>query len=447
MDVGQSQGILPPSWLDPITSALETVRSQLLEDRSGEVASYIPELSRADPEPFGLALASLGGNLYRAGEADHAFSIQSMSKPFVLALAVADRGWDGVRAKVGVEPSGEAFDATTLEPGTGRPPNPLVNAGAIVTTSLVEASSTTERIERVLEVLSAFAGRRLEVDHEVLASELEHAERNRALGWLLKGAGVLEAEVEDALLAYITQCATLVTAADVAIMAATLANGGTNPVTGVEVVDRTCAARVLAVMTTCGMYDASGAWMLEVGLPAKSGVAGGIVVVSPGQFGLGLFSPRLDPAGNSVRAKRAAKGIAERFGLHLLLAPVSGSRSLHRTGWATSVPGVTLDPELGGVVAVRSLRGDVEFVEAEPLLSELSDRVLTLGAKALVLDLVEVTSVHPVAAQMLALTLAHLADEGVVVVLVDPERHLAMEQLPCSDTVLGGIDLAAAALS
>ena len=423
---------VPPSWIDPITAALEVVVAEVTSNVEGAAADYIPELAQADPTPFGLALASLEGNLYRAGDADLAFTIQSISKPFVLALAVADVGFDAVVERIGVEPTGDPFDALTLEPGTGRAPNPLVNAGALVATSLVAGRDPAEQIARIGAVLSGFAGRSLEIDHQVAASELATADRNRALAYLLRGAGTLSAEVEATLEAYVAQCAHLVSATDLAIMGATLANRGRNPVTGEVVVEPAVATTVLSIMATCGMYDASGRWLLEVGLPAKSGVAGGLVATAPGQFGFGAFSPRLDSTGNSVRAVAACRSIAERFSLHVLAAPPRGTAALYLSGRGIELGGSpTRSPAERAVlesapraIAVRALQGDLEFVDVEPLLHRLGGRLLEDGTQVLVLDLHRTTRLHPVAEAMLTALLRRVQQLSVALVLVDPDRRL-----------------------
>lgn len=305
-----------------VTPALSALHARVAGDRSGAVADYIPELARADPERLGIALAGMDGGRYEVGDAGVAFTIQSVSKPFVHALALADRGLAGVLDAVGSEPSGRAFNAMGVEPGTGRPANPMINAGAIATTALVRAGSQVERFERIRAWLSAFAGRELGVDEAVYRSEAETGDRNRALGYLVRAAGYLDGDVLGVVDTYFRQCAVLVTTVDLAVMGATLATGGRNPVTGEQVVTGEVAQHVLSVMATCGMYDYSGRWLLHVGMPAKSGVSGGLVAVSPGRFGVGVFSPRLDDRGNSVRGVAALKLASATLGLHLLHDPL-----------------------------------------------------------------------------------------------------------------------------
>ena len=362
---------------DPITAALQAIHDEsVAEADPGVVADYIPELSHADPDLFGIVLESHDGDAYAAGDATVPFTIQSISKPFVFALAVESLGLDAVSARVGAEPSGEPFNAISLEPGTGRPDNPLVNAGAILTTSLVDGG-----FERIAECLSAFAGRELELDEAVFESERRTGDRNRAIAHLMRGAGSLVSPVDDVLDAYFRQCSLLVTAADLAMMAATLANAGRHPVSGAHVVREDTAQHVLSMMAMCGMYDAAGAWMLRVGLPAKSGVSGGVMAVSPGQFGIGLFSPLLDATGNSVRGVLACERLADRFGLHLLHDATSGARAAK----------VLQDGD------VIRLRGDIDFAAAELVLRKSVER----GGAPLELDLSGVTRLHPVAQRLL----------------------------------------------
>lgn len=417
----QPHAAMAPS--DPIVRALDAVRARVLSNRDGEVASYIPELARADPEGFGLVVVSLGGNVYAAGECDVPFTIQSISKPFVLALALTELGIEAFTARVGLEPSGKAFNAISLDPVTGRPANPLINAGAILTSSLVPAAGPTERFDRILRFLSAFAGRDLDVDEDVYRSESATGSRNRALAYLMSSAGALDAAVEATVDVYFRQCSVLVSTIDVAVMAATLANGGRNPVTDERVIDALTAERVMSVMATCGMYDDAGDWLVRVGLPAKSGVSGGLVAVSPGQFGIGLHSPRLDERGNSVRAVAAARALSEDFSLHLLHRPA-------RTAPVVFVDEVPVDPDGAapaplGSTTVVSLHGDLEFAAAELALRAVDDlrsRVDESG-HLLVLDLDEVTDCHPVAVALLESLAMELEGRRVRTVVVDGRRR------------------------
>ncbi|WP_300266344.1 glutaminase A, partial [Microbacterium sp.] len=245
----------PEKLSDIVTSFLDVVHDRLLGDTRGSVADYIPQLAGADPDLFGIALCGLNGHVYESGDTGVAFTIQSASKPFVYSLALDDRGIDAVHDRVGAEPSGEAFNSVKLEAGTGRPPNPMVNAGAIVTTSLVRGDAADDRFARILARLSAFAGRDLSIDEAVLASEQDSGDRNRALAYLMRSAGSLTAPVAETLDTYFRQCSVLITARDLAVMGATLANGGVNPITQERVTSAETCQHVMTIMATCGMYD------------------------------------------------------------------------------------------------------------------------------------------------------------------------------------------------
>lgn len=434
----------PAHRFDPIGDLLSRIRAEFAGDDRGEVASYIPELATADPAAFGLSLVGVAGSRYEAGEARAPFTIQSVSKPFVYALALADAGAEAVLERVGVEPSGEGFNAISLEPGTGRPDNPLINAGAILTTSLVAGGDPAARSARILDLLSRCAGRELAVDEAVYRSEHATGDRNRALAHLMRAAGSLTVPAEEAVDVYFRQCSVLVTAADLAAMAATLANGGVNPLTGEPVIDQLVAEQVLTVMATCGMYDYSGEWLFRVGLPAKSGVAGGLVAVSPSQFGIGLFSPPLDERGNSVRAVEASRAISERFSLHLM-------HQVERTG-----PSFVLVADDGTEVSlpapeavdavdlpVLSLQGYIEFASAEQALMavgrHVGDTRVPLG---IVLDLDHVTRFHPVAALLFDAIVDQLSGRGVVVVTVDRQARRLVgtaTEFPTRDAALSGL--------
>lgn len=277
----------PATLSDIVTSFLDVVHDRLLADRRGDVADYIPELADAAPDKFGIALCGLNGRVYESGDTDIPFTIQSVSKAFVYSLALDDIGMNAVHNRVGAEPSGEAFNSVKLESSTGRPPNPMVNAGAIVTTSLVNGSSSEHRFERILSRLSAFAGRDLAIDESVFTSERVSGDRNRALAYLMRSAGSLTADVNETLDVYFRQCSVLVTSRDLAVMGATLGNGGVNPITGRRVTSAETCQHVMTIMATCGMYDYAGEWLLRAGLPAKSGVAGGLVAASPVNSGSG----------------------------------------------------------------------------------------------------------------------------------------------------------------
>ena len=301
----------------PIQRYLANLHRSLAGITRGEVASYIPELTRADPEGFGISLVTMDGVSYAVGDADRAFTIQSISKPFVYATALADHGRDFVASRVGVEPSGDAFNSISLDPQTGAPLNPMINAGAIATTGLIEGGSPEAQWRRIEASLAEFAGHTLDLDSAVYRSESETGFRNRAIAWMLKNFGIIDGEPMATLENYFRQCSLLVTCRDLACMAATLANGGVHPETGRRALPAEHVERVLAVMATCGMYDYAGSWLYEVGMPAKSGVGGGIIAVVPGRFGIGIWSPRLDEKGNSVRGIEACRRLARDFDLHV----------------------------------------------------------------------------------------------------------------------------------
>ena len=316
--------------LSPVQQYLEQLHSELLEMTGGEVASYIPELTRADPAWLGIAIVTVDGHVYQVGDSRQNFTIQSISKAITYGLALEDRGLEHVVSKVGVEPSGEAFNSISLESETGRPLNPMINAGAIATTGMVAEKHGIDPMTRILQTFSRFTGRPLEIDEKVHRSESETGHRNRAIAHLLYGHGIVDRTPEDVLDLYFRQCSILVTARDLAMMGACLANNGVNPVTGVVALQSRYVEKVLSVMSTCGMYDYSGGWIFNVGMPAKSGVGGGIMAVLPGQFGLGVFSPALDEKGNSVRGIEACKRLSNDFSLHLFNVARSTSASIVR---------------------------------------------------------------------------------------------------------------------
>lgn len=239
----------------------------------GALASYIPELARVDPTGFGLSLSSSDGHVYESGDADVQFTMQSISKPFTYALALDQLGQAEVDQRVGVEPSGEGFNKISVDQVTNVPKNPMINAGAIVACSLIPGKTVGDRFDLLREFYSACAGRTLDFDAQVYGSERSSGSRNRGIAYLLDSFGALGADPDEALDLYIRQCSLKVTSTDLARMAATLARGGLNPLTGRQVTDAAVVRRTLSVMVTCGMYDAAGAWVSAVGMPAKSGVA------------------------------------------------------------------------------------------------------------------------------------------------------------------------------
>ncbi len=288
-----------------------------LPSRAGDVATYIPELALVDPDAFGICVATDDGRVFAAGDANQGFTIQSISKPLTFGIALEELGAETVSRYVGVEPSGDPFNSIELHSGTNRPYNPMINTGAITVTALLHARHGARTFEHVLDRFSAIAGRRLSYDEAVYESERRTGHRNRAIAHLLLNFGLVHDEAEAALDVYFKQCAILVSARDLAIMAATLSNMGRNPITDEGALDLRCVKDVLSIMFTCGMYDYSGQWAYRVGVPAKSGVGGGVMAVVNRQLGIATYSPRLDKYGNSCRGVEVCADMASRLGLHV----------------------------------------------------------------------------------------------------------------------------------
>jgi glutaminase len=311
-----STGELPPHAT--VTDLVREAHERFRDHDDGEVSTVYPVLERADAGAYGVALVSATGRRYTAGDADVEFTLMSVAKPFVFSLVCEALGAEEARERIGVNATGLAFDAATAveQSGDGRT-NPMVNPGAIVTTSLLPGDGE-EKWEALRSGLSAFAGRELVVDDEVYASATRTNHANRALTWLLHQRGQLGCDPELALDLYTRQACLRVSAVDLAVMGATLADAGVNPVSGTRVAGPVTCHHTLAVMLTAGLYETSGDWLYEVGQPGKSGISGGIVTVSPGKGGLGVYSPPLDETGNSVRGRLAARFLAARLGLDLL---------------------------------------------------------------------------------------------------------------------------------
>lgn len=393
--------------LNPLDETLRRLHARFAAVDDGDVATYIPELGRANPAHFAVVCATTDGHVYAAGDADVAFTIQSVSKPFVYGLALDDLGVAAVADKIGVEPSGEAFNAISLEADTGRPRNPMINAGAIATASLIAGETSHDKMARTLAMLSGMAGRALDIDEDVYRSEAETGHRNRAIAYLLRNAGIIGADVDAALDRYFMQCSVRVTATDLAVMAATLAAGGQNPRTGERVLAFNNVQRVLSVMSTCGMYDYAGSWLYGVGMPAKSGVSGGILAVLPGQLGIGVFSPRLDAFGNSVRGVAVCEALSAEFGLHLLRPPVQPTavvirrHTLAEAGSKRRRPAAQMREiaRRGDDVRVLRLQGPLAFSTSEVALRQAAASYLP-GARV-VFDCARVDSVDVAASRLL----------------------------------------------
>ena len=311
-----------------VNRRLDELYRRHLSLHDDEVVSYYtsglghnePDLmAEAEQKPFAICLASVDGEVFHAGDHYRPFALQSISKVFVYGLALEACGRNRVLERVGVEPSGDAFNSIVFDELNNRPHNPMVNAGALATTYLVEGAYTVgQALERILDVLRRYAGNQsLEVDEGTFESEMRSADRNRATAYLMRSDGMLKGDVEAILALYLQQCSVRVTCRDLAVMAATLANGGANPATGERALASGHVRDVLSVMHTCGMYDFAGQWAYRVGIPAKSGVSGGVMAVVPGKLGIAIFSPGLDAYGNSVRGTAVCEEISERLGLHV----------------------------------------------------------------------------------------------------------------------------------
>src|ERR1700761_3665307 len=301
----------------PLLRFLDHCHREFGPEHGGAVADYIPELGKANPDHFGISLATIDGHVYEVGDSRIPFTIQSMSKPFVFALALDALGAERVESAIGVEPSGDPFNSIRLN-AENHPFNPMVNAGAIACSGLIHEATGADAFEYIRQALSRFAGRELGLDEAVYASERATGDRNRAIGYLLRNSGVIKDNVSEVLDVYFRQCSIEATARDIAVMAATLANRGINPVTGDHVMTPYAISRTLSVMTSSGMYDYAGEWIYRIGIPAKSGVGGGILAALPARLGLGSYSPKLDKHGNSVRGIKVCEAISAHYDLHML---------------------------------------------------------------------------------------------------------------------------------
>jgi glutaminase len=392
----------------PVEKILEEIHSSLKGNFEGALPDYIPELAKADPAHFGITLATVDGKVYEVGDTRRLFTIQSISKPFVYGLGLEDNSRADMLAKVGVEPSGEAFNSISLHPQSGRPMNPMINAGAIASTGMVKGGSAERRFERILEMFENFAGRALTVDESVYRSESATGHRNRAIGHLLRNFGILSGDPEPVLDLYFRQCSIAVDCRDLGVMAATLANAGLNPVTGRRAIRGEYVESVLSVMGSCGMYDYAGEWIYRVGMPAKSGVAGGIIAVLPGQLGIGVYSPLLDGHGNSARGIEACNKLSLHFNLHLFNV-LHSVRSVVRLKYdgsqvasnrQRSLSSAALLREQGHRILVYELQGDLVFSTTEAVLRNITEH--GDGVDFVILDLKRVPTLDQSAFQLFA---------------------------------------------
>ncbi|MET3919591.1 glutaminase A [Arthrobacter sp. UYEF20] len=415
----------------PIKSYLRQIHAEIAQLKDGRPYSTIPAMANVDPDNFGIALATVDGQVYEVGDTREEFTIQSISKPFTYGLALEDLGSAAVDAKVDVEPSGDSFNEISLAEGTGRPANAMINAGALTATSLIKGSGGQSGFKRILSTYSAFAGRPLSVSERVYESELKHGHRNTALAHLLRSFNIIEDDPAPVLEDYFRQCSVLVNCFDLSIMAATLANGGRNPLSGKQVLEIGPVERVLSVMMTSGMYDDAGAWISSVGMPGKSGVGGGIIAVLPGQVGLAVYSPPLDEHGSSVRGLATAQRLSRDMELHFVRAARTGRSAILAAYDVTETPsGIRRNDEAADILRahghrarVIELHGDLLFAGTESMMRELS--ALEDDVELAVLDLRRTDQVSEVALRMLGRAWQGMAGAGRGLVLIEADGSVA----------------------
>ncbi|RKW70064.1 glutaminase [Galactobacter caseinivorans] len=403
----------------PMIDYIHLLLESIGED-GGHVASYIPELAQANPDRLAVAIATLDGKVYVAGDADVEFTIQSISKPLTYALAIADQGLESVLQHIDVEPSGDAFNEISLDPDTGRPRNPMINAGAIAAHALVSGEDADARVDRIVDLYSRLAGRSLSIAEDVFESELSEADRNMALAYMLRTVGKLEGTPTDVVRGYTRQCSVSVTVRDLARMASVLAAGGVTA-EGERVLEPEVNRQVLSVMATCGMYNSAGDWLTSVGIPAKSGVAGGLMGIMPGQVGIAVFSPRLDAHGNSTRGVRMFERMNHDLGLHLMNASASVSTVSRRV-------------EIDGC-SVHEITGDLHFIEAERIMRGFEDE--PVGDAPVVIDLSQVRRANDIARRVMLEGIRRLHLDGHEIRLVDPWGVLGSAETGNGELVRG----------
>jgi glutaminase len=381
-----------PPALSPIGSYLTELLERYASCDDGDVATYIPELATADPSLFGIAVATVDGSLYEAGDSRASFTLQSISKPLVHGLAIEVSGLSEVRRRVGVEPSGDAFNEISVDRESGAPRNPMINAGAITCAGIV-AERAPDPLQALIATVERYVGRPASIDEAVYRSEAETGHRNRAIAHLLRNANMLTGNPELALELYFKQCAIQIDCRDLAVIGATLANGGVNPDTGERAVRQDIVREMLSVMATCGMYDSAGDWIVSVGLPAKSGVSGGLLAVLPGRLGIGVFSPRLDRRGNSVRGVAVCRDLSRDLALHLVRpgertpSPLRSARTLAEVASKRLRP-LEVRRALAAAAArtaVYEVQGELGFAAVEAIERDLLVRATAV--ELLVVDL------------------------------------------------------------
>ncbi|MAM62316.1 glutaminase A [Maritimibacter sp. UBA3975] len=422
--------------LQIVTDYLERLHAEIARNDSGEVATYIPELGRADPDTFGIALVTLDGQVYTVGDWDHAVTIQSVSKPFMYGAALAAHGRERLARRVGVEPTGEEFNSIVLDEKTNRPFNPMVNAGAIATSELMTTGDREAAAERMVETFSRFAGRQLSIDMDVFKSEHDTGHRNRAIANMMLNTAMIQQDPGDVLDLYFKQCSVLVNCRDLAVMTATLAAHGRNPLTRDTVVSPENVRDMLSVMASCGMYDYAGQWGYDVGMPAKSGVSGLIGGVVPGQLGLAVYSPRLDEVGNSVRGIQVFRRFAEDFGLHVYSESTDLRSVVRRHYRASEVQSrhvreereVEVLREKGSAFAVMHLQGPLFFGAMERVVRRI-DALVQDGVTEVALDFRRVALIDRGGLALFEQLMTALQDTGVTLLLAEMAHRDALREL------------------
>ena len=415
-----------------LISPLHRYLSDLLENirpmTAGTVNPVTATATQPDISKLAITLTTVNGFQYSSGDSDHRFAIQSIAKVFAYGLALDDLGSAELAKRIDVEPSGDPFNEISLQSGTGRPANPMINAGAIATVGQIKGRGGVDRLSRITGIMDLAAEGspgELEINRTVYHAENLNGHRNRALAWLLRSFEILDSDPEPVVQDYFLECSTDVTTENLSMMAATLANKGVNPVTGREVFSEETTRQVLGVMMTCGMYDAAGNWMIDVGLPAKSGVDGGIMVVVPGQLGIGVYSAPLDEHGNSVRGAAAIRRVTRDLGLHYADAsPLGGSTLRAHYSLADASLGVVRSTELSRITSqfgdrcqILEVSGDLGFAETETMartVVELDDEV-----SMVIIDFQGVDDFGRAAILMLASLTASWRNAGKDIIFID----------------------------
>ena len=412
----------------PIQDYLRELHARHAALRDGQVATYIPELAKAQPDWFGICLVTTDGHVYEVGDSRQHFTIQSISKPFVYGLALEDNSRADVMKKISVEPTGEAFNAISLEPGTGRPRNPMINAGAIAAAGLIAGKDAQTRLRRMLEMFSLYIGEEVAIDEAVYQSESATGHRNRAIGHMLRNFDILTEPPEPVVDLYFKQCSVLVNCRNLAVMAATLANHGVNPMTGRQAVRGEYVESILGVMGSCGMYDYAGEWLYRVGMPAKSGVSGGVIAVLPGQLGIGVFSPLLDSHFNSIRGLQVCDDLSRHFDLHLFNTPHASKSVIRLKFTAAEVNSNRIrtpeEAEIlrahGSSIQVIQLQGNLALSTAEVVVHDVMASVA--GVSVVLLDFQHALSINESASRLFYQLLLKLQEQGIQLAFTNTAR-------------------------